>query len=218
MSFRANVLLLYALLCAVQSAKHLVCIAPLHVATPPSCVQQQQQQFLQVMPNPPLPGRYVWEVTYTHNTSKQQHTHPLQPRETHHIGSPTSQRAPPPSSPTQGAKPVPLLASVAIGAVLRFLIPCPAGITTEAWTLLAIFVSTIAGLVLSPLPVGAWAFLSATTAVATKTLPFSAAFSAFNNDVIWLIVVSFFFAKVRGCCVCVVCVYEDDQVVVFTYL
>jgi DASS family divalent anion:Na+ symporter len=57
-------------------------------------------------------------------------------------------------------------------------------------------VSTIAGLVLEPLPVGAWAFLSATVAIATKTLSFTSAFTAFTNDVIWLIVVSFFFAKV----------------------
>lgn len=52
------------------------------------------------------------------------------------------------------------------------------------------------GLVLEPLPTGAWAFLSVTAAVFTKTLTFGQAFSAFCNDVIWLIVVSFFFAKV----------------------
>lgn len=73
--------------------------------------------------------------------------------------------------------------------------PIPDGITVQAWTLLSIFVSTITGLVLEPLPVGAWAFLSVTTAVFTKTLTFSQAFTAFTNDVIWLIVVSFFFAK-----------------------
>lgn len=54
----------------------------------------------------------------------------------------------------------------------------------------------LAGLVLEPLPTGAWAFLTATTVVATKTLTFAQCFSAFCNDVIWLIVVSFFFAKV----------------------
>lgn len=65
----------------------------------------------------------------------------------------------------------------------------------QGWNLLSIFVSTIAGLVLEPLAVGAWAFIAVTTAIATKTLTFSAAFSAFTNDVIWLIVVSFFFAR-----------------------
>ncbi|PNX55510.1 dicarboxylate transporter chloroplastic-like, partial [Trifolium pratense] len=50
-------------------------------------------------------------------------------------------------------------------------------------------------LVLSPLPVGAWAFLGLTTSVVTKTLTFTDAFSAFTNEVIWLIVISFFFAR-----------------------
>ena len=45
----------------------------------------------------------------------------------------------------QGAKPVPLLLSIAIGAALRFLVPIPQGITVQAWTLLSIFVSTITG-------------------------------------------------------------------------
>jgi Sodium:sulfate symporter transmembrane region len=52
-----------------------------------------------------------------------------------------------------------------------------------------------AGLVLQPLPVGATAFIGLTVTVATKTLPFLGAFAAFRNEVIWLIVVSFYFAK-----------------------
>jgi divalent anion:Na+ symporter, DASS family len=52
-----------------------------------------------------------------------------------------------------------------------------------------------AGLVLEPVPVGAWAFVMLTFTVASKTLPFVTAFAAFRNEVIWLIVVSFFFAK-----------------------
>ncbi|KAH6767007.1 GTP cyclohydrolase II [Perilla frutescens var. hirtella] len=93
------------------------------------------------------------------------------------------------------AKPIPLIISVAIGTTLCFFIPRPSELTPEAWQLLSIFLSTIAGLVLSPLPVGAWAFLGLTAAVLTGTLPFSAAFSAFTNEVIWLIVISFFFAR-----------------------
>lgn len=45
----------------------------------------------------------------------------------------------------QGAKPVPFLAAVGLGLALRFLVPVPAGITMQAWTLLSIFISTIAG-------------------------------------------------------------------------
>ncbi len=76
--------------------------------------------------------------------------------------------------------------------------PAPRCRAPQAWSLLSIFVSTILGLVLDPLPVGAWAFIAVTVAVATKTLTFAEAFAATNNEIIWLIVVSFFFAKV-GC-------------------
>ncbi|KAI9095690.1 hypothetical protein K1719_026250 [Acacia pycnantha] len=101
------------------------------------------------------------------------------------------------SSPpvAQGAKPLAFFISISIGLIVRFLVPRPVEVTPQAWQLLSIFLSTIAGLVLSPLPVGAWAFLGLTTSIVTKTLSFSAAFSAFTDQVIWLIVISFFFAR-----------------------
>ncbi|CAL5434347.1 unnamed protein product [Camellia sinensis] len=112
-------------------------------------------------------------------------------------------QSPPPTTTTttttepnpQGAKIVPLVISLAVGLIVRFFVPKPPEVSLQAWQLLAIFLSTIAGLVLSPLPVGAWAFLGLTTSILTKTLTFSTAFSAFTNEVIWLIVISFFFAR-----------------------
>jgi len=89
----------------------------------------------------------------------------------------------------------PLAISIAIGLIFRFAVPKPHKVTTNAWQLLAIFLATISGLVLGPLPVGAWAFLCLTVTVVTKTLTFAAAFAAFTNEVIWLIVVSFFFSR-----------------------
>ena len=109
--------------------------------------------------------------------------------------SPDNQLSPPNPPPKQGAKPIPFLISVAIGIIVRFAVPKPAGVSTKAWQLLAIFLSTITGLVLNPLPVGAWAILGLTVTVVTKTLTFSAAFNAFTSEVIWLIVISFFFAR-----------------------
>lgn len=105
--------------------------------------------------------------------------------------------APPPTSltPHKGARPVPLAISIAVGLAICFIIPRPAEITPQAWQLLSIFLSTITGLVLSPLPIGAWAFLCLTTSVITNTLTFAEAFDAFENEVIWLIVISFFFAR-----------------------
>lgn len=98
------------------------------------------------------------------------------------------------SSP-QGAKLIPLAISVSVGLIIRFLIPKPAAVSVQAWQLLAIFLATNVGLVFSPLPIGAWAFLSLTTSILTNTLSFSDAFSGFRSEVIWLIVISFFFAK-----------------------
>ncbi|PKI63358.1 hypothetical protein CRG98_016246, partial [Punica granatum] len=90
---------------------------------------------------------------------------------------------PPPAKPIlEGAKPLPFAISIAIGLIVRFLIPKPVEVSPQAWQLLAIFLSTIAGLVLSPLPVGAWAFLGLTASIVTKTLAFSTAFSAFTNE------------------------------------
>jgi hypothetical protein len=75
-----------------------------------------------------------------------------------------------------GAKLGPAMISVAVGVVVKFLVPCPAAVVPEAWTLLAIFLSTITGLVLTPLPVGAWAFCGLSMTVVTKTLTFQQAF------------------------------------------
>jgi DASS family divalent anion:Na+ symporter len=104
--------------------------------------------------------------------------------------------SPSPTAPAQrGVKVIPALIAVAAGLAVRFLVPAPAGTAPEAWSLFAIFLSTILGLVLEPLPVGAWAFCSLTAVVATGTLPFATALSAMTSEVIWLIVISFFFAK-----------------------
>ncbi|WVZ65274.1 hypothetical protein U9M48_014669 [Paspalum notatum var. saurae] len=112
-----------------------------------------------------------------------------------HAASQALASKPEPKAAPSGAKLVPLAISLAVGLAVRFLAPRPAEVSAQAWQLLSIFLSTIAGLVLGPLPVGAWAFLGLTTAVVTHTLPFAAAFSAFTNDIIWLIVISFFFAR-----------------------
>ncbi|KAG8383567.1 hypothetical protein BUALT_Bualt04G0027000 [Buddleja alternifolia] len=94
-----------------------------------------------------------------------------------------------------GVKPIPLLICLTLGLIFRFAVPKPHPLTPKAWSLLAIFIATVAGLILSPLPVGAWAFVCLTVTVVTKTLTFAAAFSAFTNEVIWLIVAAFFLSK-----------------------
>ncbi|GFY90083.1 dicarboxylate transport 2.1 [Actinidia rufa] len=98
-------------------------------------------------------------------------------------------------SKPQGAKILPFVITVSIGLIVRFFVPKPPEVSAQSWQLLAIFLSTVAGLVLNPLPGGACAFLGLTTTIVTKTLPFSTVFEAFTSEVIWLIVISFFFAR-----------------------
>ena len=79
---------------------------------------------------------------------------------------------------------------VGIGTALWF-VPPPAGVTLPAWHLLAIFLSTIAGIITTPLPLGAVAMLGLGACMMTKTLTFAAAFSAFANEIPWLIAIAF---------------------------
>ncbi|KAG6792845.1 hypothetical protein POTOM_002004 [Populus tomentosa] len=100
----------------------------------------------------------------------------------------------PASPPWQGAAMKPLLASIATGVILWF-VPVPSGVTKPAWQLLAIFLATIVGIITQPLPLGAVALMGLGASVLTKTLPFSAAFSAFGDPIPWLIALAFFFAR-----------------------
>ncbi|KAL6643635.1 hypothetical protein ACP70R_018401 [Stipagrostis hirtigluma subsp. patula] len=102
--------------------------------------------------------------------------------------------SPPPKPALQGAAIKPLLASIATGVLIWFL-PPPSGVPRNAWQLLAIFLSTIVGIVTQPLPLGAVALLGLGAAVLTRTLTFAAAFSAFGDPIPWLIALAFFFAR-----------------------
>lgn len=98
-----------------------------------------------------------------------------------------------------GAKLVPLLITVAVGLVIWFL-PPPEGVTAlekgqQAWHLLAIFVATIVGLILKPLPMGAVAIIGIVLTAATGTLTAAQSLSGFGNTTIWLIVLAFFISR-----------------------
>uniref|UniRef100_UPI002FD8DBD6 anion permease n=1 Tax=Anaerospora hongkongensis TaxID=244830 RepID=UPI002FD8DBD6 len=83
---------------------------------------------------------------------------------------------------------------LAIGAAIWFT-PVPAGLKPEAWKLMAIFVSTILGFILQPLPIGSLAFISVTFTALSGVLKPAEALSGFSNGTIWLIVSAFLFAK-----------------------
>ena len=61
--------------------------------------------------------------------------------------------------------------------------------------LLAVFVATIVGIILKPLPMGAVAVVGICATAITGTLTITEALSGFGNRVIWLIVLAFFISR-----------------------
>ncbi|KAH0845285.1 LOW QUALITY PROTEIN: hypothetical protein HID58_091835, partial [Brassica napus] len=92
------------------------------------------------------------------------------------------------SSPPQGAKLIPLAISISIGLITR------TSDVTRMATPLSLPLHHL-GPRPRPTPVGAWAFIGLTASIVTRTLSFSTAFAAFTNELIWLIAISFFFAR-----------------------
>jgi len=73
--------------------------------------------------------------------------------------------------------------------------PVPAGVKKEAWQLLAIFVATIVGLILTPLPMGAVVVIGVVMTTLTDVLKIGPALSGFANNTVWLIVTAFLVAR-----------------------
>ena len=84
--------------------------------------------------------------------------------------------------------------TVLVGIVLWFL-PVPAGLKPQAWHMFAIFVATIIGFILHPIPIGGVALIAVGLSGFLKVLKPAEALSGFGNATIWLIVGAYMFAK-----------------------
>ena len=93
-------------------------------------------------------------------------------------------------SPTWWRGGIPLI----VGVIIYF-IPAPAGVDANGMHMLGIFVATILGLILQPLPTGSVAIIGLALAMVTKTMTPKEALAGFSNTTIWLIVASFFIAE-----------------------
>src|SRR6478752_7755841 len=63
-----------------------------------------------------------------------------------------------------------MMLAVLLLAVVIWLIPPPSGVQPRAWHLLAIFVATIVGIILKPLPMGAIAMIGVAVTALSGTL------------------------------------------------
>jgi DASS family divalent anion:Na+ symporter len=69
--------------------------------------------------------------------------------------------------------------------------PEPPAVDPRAWHLLAIFIATVSGIMLKPLPMSAIAVTGLSVAVGTRTLTLNEALSGFSNSVVWLVMSAF---------------------------
>ena len=86
------------------------------------------------------------------------------------------------------------LICVAIGMIIWFL-PAPTGVGPQAWGLLAVFIATIAGFILQPIPIGAVAIIACALLPVLGIMKAGEALAGFSNTTIWLIVSAFMFAE-----------------------
>lgn len=84
--------------------------------------------------------------------------------------------------------------TILVGAIIWFS-PVPTDVSVLAWHLMALFVATVLGFILQPLPIGAVAFISVTFAVLSGLLKVGDALAGYGNSTIWLIVCAFLYSR-----------------------
>lgn len=87
-----------------------------------------------------------------------------------------------------------LLITFATGLIMWF-IPNPEGLNPAAWQVFSIFVATIVGFIIKPLPMGAIAIVGMTATGLLTELGINDVLSGFSSSTIWLIVIAFFISR-----------------------
>jgi DASS family divalent anion:Na+ symporter len=86
-------------------------------------------------------------------------------------------------------------AIVVAAALLVALIPIPNGITPQAWRLLAIFVATIVGSIVRPVPGGAMVLLGVSAVAISGALPVESALKGYADPIVWLVLAAFMISR-----------------------
>ena len=80
-------------------------------------------------------------------------------------------------------------------ALFILLLPVPAGITPQSWRLLAIFVATIAGCIVRPIPGGAVVLLGVTAIMLSGALTPAEALRGYADPIVWMVLAAFFISR-----------------------
>lgn len=88
-----------------------------------------------------------------------------------------------------------LLLLVAIYLGFTLLIPRPASLTPQSWNLAGLFLATVAGLILQPMPGGALVLLAITLCTAMAGMKLTDALGGFADSTVWLVMAAFFVSR-----------------------
>ena len=80
-------------------------------------------------------------------------------------------------------------------AAIILLLPVPAGITPQSWRLLAIFVATIVGGIVRPIPSGAVVLLGVTALMLSGALSPVDALRGYADPIVWLVLAAFLISR-----------------------
>jgi DASS family divalent anion:Na+ symporter len=75
------------------------------------------------------------------------------------------------------------------------LAPAPAGVTPQAWRLLAIFAATIVGSILRPMPSAGIVLLGVTATALLGALPVAQALGGYADPIVWLVLAAFMLSR-----------------------
>ena len=87
------------------------------------------------------------------------------------------------------------LALLAIYLGITYLWPPPTGIKESDWRLFAVFVATVSGLILQPLPGGAVVLIGVTAAAVVGGLSIKSALEGYSDSTVWLVMAAFFISR-----------------------
>jgi divalent anion:Na+ symporter, DASS family len=79
--------------------------------------------------------------------------------------------------------------------VIAFLIPRPAAVEPAGWRIVAVFVATVVGLVIEPIPGGGVVLIAVTATTMVGKLPISKALEGYADPTVWLVVAAFFISR-----------------------
>lgn len=86
--------------------------------------------------------------------------------------------------------------AVIVGSALIIsFIPVPEGITVQSWRLLAIFLATIIGSILRPVPSGAVVLIGVAMLPLTGALPVEQALRGYADPIVWLVLAAFLMSR-----------------------